>query len=110
MAGRSSQAKGRRAEMELAELLRQAGFPSVRAGDALSYGRWPDVAGLPGLHIECKRHERLELGAWMRQAVEDAGRFGGLPAVFHRQNRQGWLVSMRLADWLNLYERAIKHE
>jgi len=108
--GAKSQRKGRAAERELAELLRQAGFPSVRAGDALFYGRWPDVAGLEGVHVEVKRCERLELAAWMRQAVEDAARFGGLPCVFHRQNRQGWLVSMRLADWLNLYERAIKHE
>ncbi len=58
MSGRTSQAKGRRAE-----LIRAAGFPSVRAGAPLSYGCWPDVEGLPGIHCEVKRHEKVELAA-----------------------------------------------
>ncbi len=102
MSGRSSQKKGRAAELELAELLRQAGFPGVKAGAAVSYGRTPDLVGLPLIHCEVKRHEKVELSKWMRQAVEDAGRFGGLPAVFHRQNRQEWFVTMRLCDWVTL--------
>ncbi len=27
----------------------------------------------------------------------------GLPAVFHRRNREGWRVTMDLPDWLELY-------
>ena len=40
----------------------------------------------------------------MPQAVRDAERFqDGVPAVFHRRNRSGWLVTMRLPDWMELY-------
>ena len=40
----------------------------------------------------------------MKQAVRDAERFqDGAPAVFHRRNREPWLVTMRLPDWLELY-------
>ncbi len=63
MRGKASQRKGRAGELELAELLREAGFPSVRAGAPLSYGCWPDVEGLPGIHCEVKRHEKVELAA-----------------------------------------------
>ena len=38
------------------------------------------------------------------EAERDAQRFGdGLPAVFHRRNREGWRVTMALPDWLELY-------
>ena len=62
------------------------------------------LTGLPGVHIECKRAEALRLSEWMEQSERDAARFGdGLPAVFHRRNRQGWLCTMHLEDWLELY-------
>ena len=103
--GRSSQRKGRGGELELSRILREAGFP-VSPGLAVSFGDTPDLVGLPGVHIECKRVEKLNLRTAMEQAVRDASFFkDGAPAVFHRQNRQPWLVTMRLEDWLNLYQR-----
>lgn len=46
----------------------------------------------------------LRLSEWMEQARRDAEKFGdGLPAVFHRRNREGWRVTMELPDWLELY-------
>ena len=64
----------------------------------------PDLVGIPHVHIECKRAETLRLSEWLAQARRDAERFGdGLPAVFHRRNRQEWLCTMRLEDWLQLY-------
>lgn len=105
MSGRSSQRKGRAGELELAEFLRRHRY-DARPGRALSYGEEPDVIGLPGVHIECKRAERLNLSAWMRQSVRDAERFGdGLPAVVHRKNREEWLVTMRLSDFVQLHQR-----
>ncbi len=104
MAGRSSQTKGRRAEQEVSRLLQAQGF-EVRPGAPLSFGRKPDIIGLPGVHIEIKRHERLEISTWMKQAAEDAERFGdGLPAVIFRCNRTPWRVVMELEDWLKLYK------
>lgn len=61
--------------------------------------------GLPGVHIEVKRVERLNITEAMEQAIKDAQRFqDGAPAVFHRRNRHPWLVTMQLRDWINLYK------
>ncbi len=60
----------------------------------------PDVAaeGLEDYHLECKRTERLNLGAAMAQAEHDAA--GKIPVVAHRANRKPWLITMKLSDWL----------
>ncbi len=101
--GSKSQRKGRAGELELAELLREHGY-DVQPGAALNYGTEPDLRGLPGIHIEVKRAEQLRLEQWMQQATRDAEKFrDGLPAVFHRRNRQPWLVTMKLCDWLTIY-------
>ena len=105
MAGKASQRKGRRGELELSRLLQGYGY-DVQPGRAQSYGKEPDISGLPGVHIEAKRCEQVRLSEWMAQAERDANRFqDGAPAVFHRRSRAGWLVTMRLADWLALYSR-----
>ena len=104
--GKASQRKGRRGEIELSEKLREYGYDAAPGG-ALSFGGVPDVTGLPGVHIECKRAQALNLTAALEQARKDAERFrDGVPAVFHRRNREGWVVSMRLCDWLELYQQA----
>lgn len=105
MSGKTSQRKGRAGEIELARLLQGYGC-DVQPGQAVSYGATPDLVGLPGIHIECKRVEQLRPYDWMAQAERDAVRFGdGLPAVFFRRSRSPWLVVMKLEDWLGLYGR-----
>lgn len=105
MAGKSSQAKGRRAEIELAEILQGYGY-DVRPGRAVSFGATPDLIGLPGIHVESKRREKLEIYAALKQASENAQYFSdGLPAIFHRSNRKPWLVTMTLEDWMKLYRK-----
>ena len=106
MGGKSSQKKGAAGERELAALLREYGYP-VERGGSLSFGEVPDLVGLPGVHIECKRVERLNLPAAMAQAARDAERFqDGAPAVFHRRNREPWLVTMQFTDWLEMYAKS----
>jgi len=101
--GKSSQRKGAAGERELAALLSAAGYECQRGG-SLSFGEIPDVLGLPGIHIECKRVEKLNVGEAMEQAIRDSDRMlDGMPAMFHRRNRKPWLVTMRLEDWLKLY-------
>lgn len=101
--GISSQRKGRAGEIELAKALQSFGIPA-RPGDPASYGNCPDLVGVPGVHVECKRVERLNLDAAMTQAAFDSVRFGGLPAVFHRRDKGKWLVTMRLTDWAELHK------
>lgn len=101
MSGRSSQAKGRRAELELAQFLQDHGVRNAQPGDPLNYGQQPDVKGVAGLHIECKRHERLEITRWYEQAQADAQRMqDGRPVVIYRQNRRPWMIVMSLSDFL----------
>lgn len=103
MSGRASQRKGRAGEIELAHVLQGYGY-DVQPGRAVSYGDVPDLSGLKDIHIECKRVEKLNVPEAMTQAVRDAEKFhDGRPALFHRRNRQPWLVTMRLEDWMTLY-------
>ena len=105
MSGKSSQRKGADGERELAALLREYGYP-VERGGSLSFGEVPDLTGLPGVHIECKRVEQLRPYDWMAQAERDAVRSGpGPPAVFSPRSRAPWLVVMTRGDWMGLYDR-----
>ncbi|MBQ8953208.1 MAG: hypothetical protein IJ048_03755 [Clostridia bacterium] len=100
---RNPKAKGSQGERELASLLTEAGFPAHR-NDQRDVGGYdnPDISaeGLEGWHIEVKRVERLNVGEAMKQAEHDAA--GRVPIVAHRRNRQPWLVTLHLADWLQL--------
>lgn len=105
---KKSQRKGADGERELAALLCENGYP-VQRGGSLSFGEVPDLVGLPGVHIEVKRTERLNLSQAMAQSIRDAEKFqDGAPAVFHRSNRHPWVVSMLLSDWLDLFKAAEK--
>lgn len=103
--GKSAQAKGRRGERELSAKLNEYGF-QTEPGPPLSFGRVADVTGLPGIHIEVKRHECPDVTAALRQAAEDAQHFGdGLPTVFWRKNRGRWVAVMDLETFVKLYKR-----
>lgn len=103
--GRMQQRKGANGERELSGILREYGYDTQRGG-SLTYGEIPDIVGLPDIHIECKRAERLDLLAAIRQAEADAARFNdGLPVVMHRRNRSPWIVSMSLAHFMELYQK-----
>ena len=107
---RSQQRKGADGEKELTSLLRRAGYP-VSWGGNRTFGCTPDLSGLPGIHIECKRVEALNVTRAMEQAERDADRFrDGAPAVFHRKNKSPWLVTMKLSDWLPLYALALTQD
>jgi len=100
---KSQQHKGRAGELELVRVLNDHNIPA-RPGDPVSYGTTPDVVGVPGIHCEVKRVEKLNIQTAIDQAVQDADRFqDGAPAVFHRRNRKQWLVTMQLDDWLKFY-------
>lgn len=103
MAGKSSRDKGKAGERELAKALRAAGYETRRGQQYSGSETSADVVGLPGIHIECKRVERLNIYSAVEQAVRDAGDSGNAPAVFHRTNRHPWLVTMPLEEWLRLY-------
>ena len=101
----NSRRKGAVGERELAGILRtEYGYKDAKRGQQYCgiNGNADIVDALPGIHIECKRVERLNLYEAMSQAKRDA-REDELPAVFHRKNHSDWLVVMTLDDWMNLY-------
>lgn len=98
----NSRQKGARFERTLAAALRDYGYECRRGQQYCGANGDADVIGLPGIHIEAKHQERMSLYDWMEQAKRDA-RQDELPAVFHKKNNAGILVSMELADWIKLY-------
>lgn len=101
--GRKSREKGKRGEREIASLLREHGFEARRGVQYQGGPDSPDVLGLPGIHIEVKRTERLNLYDAMSQAKADAGA-DEMPVVIHRRNNCEWVVIQPLNDWINLYK------
>ena len=101
----NSSRKGADGERELSAILSAEGFETERGGTQ-SFGTAPDLSGLPGIHVEVKRVEKLNIYEAMGQAEKDSKRFqDGAPAVFHRRNRKPWLVTMLFSDWLKLYKK-----
>ena len=98
----NSRAKGAAGERELAKKLREYGYECRRGQQFCGANGDADVIGLPGIHIECKRVERLNIDDAILQAIRDR-REGEFPAVFHRKNNGKWMVTMLLDDWQEIY-------
>ena len=92
----NSRRKGAEGEREFSKLCREHGY-ECRRGQQYSGIGGDDVVGLPGVHVEVKRVEKLNLQAAMAQSVRDSK--GKLPIVAHRRNREDWLITMRAGDW-----------
>lgn len=105
---KNSRRKGKAGELELAKRLKEYGYDCRRGQQYNGADGSADVVGLPGIHIECKRVEKLNLYDAISQANRDSGKddlpYGyPLPAVFHRKNNCEWLVTMPLDNWIEIY-------
>lgn len=100
--GKASREKGKRGELSLMHILRDTyGYP-VRRGYVFQHES--DLVGLQGIHVECKSVERLNVREAYRQAVDEAQkRKDGLPVLFHHKAREGWLVTLSLEDFMDMY-------
>jgi Holliday junction resolvase len=94
----NSNRKGKVGERDLSAKIREVfGVPARRGQQFSGGGDSPDVVhGLNGLHLECKRTEKLNLWSAVDQAIADAG--ANVPAVCHRKNNREWLFVCRLDD------------
>ena len=87
MSGRRSRAKGKRGEYEVRDIVREHGFEAERGGPIHGDDKRADtVHDIPGVHIEVKRTERLDLYGAIRQAETDASVKGQEPWVVFRRN------------------------
>ena len=103
----NSRTKGKRGELEIANILKGYGYDARRGQQYSGANGDADVVGLPGIHIEVKRRENLNLYEAMAQAEGDSS-FAEIPTVWHRKNNKPWLVTLSLEDFIKLYEG--KHE
>ena len=98
----NSRQKGARFERRLAGILRDYGYDCRRGQQYSGANGDADVIGLPGIHIEAKAVERLNIYDAMFQSKRDA-REGEIPVVVHKKNNCNILVTMELEEFMRLY-------
>ena len=102
----NSRQKGSRGERQVAQILREAGFENARRGQQFSGANGDaDVVGLPGVWLEVKYRERLNIYEAMEQAQRDSQGME-IPWVVHRKNNRPWLCTMSFEEALLLYRLA----
>lgn len=101
--GSAAKSKGATGEREWASKCREQGYSEARRGVQYSGLDGNDCVGLPGIHQEVKRVEKLNLYDAMDQSKRDA-KEGEIPIVAHRKNNYEWLVTMPANFWFKLYK------
>ncbi len=113
----NSKRKGKVGELEAAAKLREVfGCPVRRGQQYKGTPDSPDVVGLPGIHVEVKRVEKLNIEVAMAQAKADCGcevtdsdkqkpddlwtvdYVKDVPIVMHRRNRGDWMFTICVDD------------
>ena len=105
----NSKQKGARGERELAHKLEEYGYNAKRSVQYNGKDGQADVIGLPHIHCEVKRVEKLNIYNAIEQAKRDA-KNDDMPTVFHKKNRCNWLVTMELDEFMKLYEDYMNSE
>lgn len=105
MARINSNQKGKAGEREIANLFKDYGFEGARRSQQYAgINHDADVVGLPTMHVEVKRVERLNIHKAVEQMLGDK-RDEELGMVAHRKNHTEWLVTMTLDEWMEIYKR-----
>lgn len=97
--GRRSRSKGKRAERQAAEAIREVlGLDCRRSQQFKGTSDSADVLvdGVSELFVEVKMVEKLNLSVAMATAIEQAA--DKLPVIMHRKSREPWLLTLRFAD------------
>lgn len=99
----NSRTKGKRGELEAAHILKKYGYDARRGQQFAGINGDADVVGLPYIHLEIKRVEKLNIDEALSQSIRDA-KDDEIPVVMHRKNRTEWKVTMLFEDWINMYK------
>ena len=99
----NSRTKGKRGELEAAHILKKHGYDTRRGQQFAGINGDADVVGLPYIHLEIKRVEKLNVDDALQQSVRDA-RDAEIPVVMHRKNRTEWKITMLFEDWIKMYK------
>lgn len=98
----NSRAKGCRGEREFARFARERGYENCRRGQQYSGLDGEDVVGLPGVHVEVKFVQALNIEKAISQSRRDA-KEDQIPIVAHRKNDCTWLITMDADKWFEIY-------
>lgn len=100
---KANRRKGADAELEIAQILRDAGWNDARrTSDGRAQSTRGDIANGPeGVHIEVKRQEALNVPKALRQIEADANPLD-IPVLIHRPSRQEWMATLPLDELLPL--------
>lgn len=101
----NSRNKGKQGELEIARILKERGYDARRGQQYCGANGDADVVGVPGLHIEVKRTEKLNAYKYLEQAESDAND-DETPVVLHRQSRRKWIAILDMEEFLDLWEKA----
>lgn len=108
----NSKLKGKVGENELVHKLKDLGFDCHRSqqfkGNTKSDDD-ADVVGIEGLHIECKRNEKLNVESALQQAERDNNNPDNIPVVMWRKNREEWKATVRLGNFMKMFSEYIKN-
>ena len=96
--------KGKRYERHVASLFKAEGYEARRGQQYCGANGDADVVGVPGIHIECKHHERGHglVYDWLEQAKRDA-RDDEMPVVITAKNYYPDIVIQEFKDWIQMY-------
>ena len=96
----NSRQKGAAGERELAEMFRAMGYQARRSQQFCGANSDSDLTleEMPGLLIESKRVQRLDLHEAVVKAASDAAPCLKTPVVCHRKNGAEWLLTIKLKD------------
>ena len=114
----NSRRKGVVGEVEISHILNGYGYETRRGQQFSGANGDADVVGLPGIHLEIKRVERLNIDKALEQSIRDTYadeiRQGTdlIPVVMHRSNNDRkkdstkgtWKVTLRLDDFMKIYQ------
>ena len=105
--GKYEREKGARFEKALANYFRERGYDARRGQQFCGLHGDADVVGLPGVHIEAKAVERLNLAEAYAQSVRDA-KEDEVPVVIHKRLRGPVMITLELSDFMKYYEEVRK--
>ena len=103
--GKSARTKGASFERELAKYFtKKTKFAAKRGiGQSRLGGSEVSDVDMPILHIEAKRHKRCNIKSALKQAIDDANINKKIPVAITKDDRAEILVTMRLDDWIELF-------
>ena len=110
--GRGARIKGAAFERHLAKYFSENTSLDAKRGIGQTRSGGAEVSDvdIPVLHIEAKRHKRCNIKAALKQAIEDANVNGKIPVAITKDDRAEILCTMRLDDWINLFNAYLDND